>query len=333
MLAALVTAPGHVEVTTMPDPTPGPRDVVVAVGACGVCGTDLHILDGEFAPRLPVVPGHEFAGEVVALGADVHELALGDLVAVDPSLPCHECYFCRRGRENLCERWAAIGVTAPGGAAEYAVAPVGNCVRLPVGARVADFALVEPIACAVNAFDSLPRRAGDHYLVYGAGTMGLILSCLAQKEGAASVTLVEPRAPRRDAAATFGVATVVADAEEVQGPRGWEVVIDASGAPAAIRDGLPRVMRGGTFLHFGVPGEGDVATYSPYRVYHHEITITGSMSVLHSFDRAADLLVAGLVDPDLLITTRLPLEDYRGALEHVRTGTGLKTQITMGAAS
>ncbi len=330
MKAAVVTSPGQVEVTDLPDPTPAPRDVVVGVAACGVCGTDLHILDGEFAPELPITPGHEFAGEVVALGSAVHELAVGDAVAVDPSLPCHECHYCRRGRENLCERWAAIGVTTPGGAAEYALAPVGNCVPVPAGAPVADYALVEPVACAVNAFDSLPRRPGEHYLVYGAGTMGLILASMAQKEGAASVTLVEPRPERRAAAADLVVATSVPGADDAQGPRGWDVVIDATGVPAAIQDGLPRVMRGGTFLHFGVPGERDVATYSPYRLYNHEITITGSMSVLHSFERAAELLAAGLIDTGRLITTRLPLAEYGAALEHVRAGAGLKTQVTMG---
>ena len=126
MKAVVIAGVGEVEVTTVPDPTPGPREVVVAVAGCGICGTDLHILDGEFAPTLPVVPGHEFAGEVVGAGADVDEVSVGDLVAVDPSLHCGECYYCRRGRGNLCERWAAIGVSIAGGAAEYAVAPVAN---------------------------------------------------------------------------------------------------------------------------------------------------------------------------------------------------------------
>src|SRR3954449_8885897 len=112
MKAALISAPGEVEVTTVDDPTPGPREVVVSVAACGLCGTDLHILEGEFAPTLPVVPGHEFAGTVVDVGADVDPVrdgvGVGDRVAVDPSLHCGECYYCSRGRGNLCERWAAI---------------------------------------------------------------------------------------------------------------------------------------------------------------------------------------------------------------------------------
>jgi len=121
--AAVITQPGSVEIATVDDPAPGPREVVVEVAATGLCGTDLHILQGEFAPKLPIIPGHEFAGEVVGRGSEVTELALGDQVAVDPSLYCFECHYCRLGHNNLCERWAAIGVTHPGAAAEYAVAP------------------------------------------------------------------------------------------------------------------------------------------------------------------------------------------------------------------
>src|ERR1044071_6995282 len=148
MKAVVIPEKNIVEVTTVDDPAPDDRQVVVEVAGCGICGTDLHILEGEFAPTLPVVPGHEFAGEVVAVGADVpaDKVRVGDQVAVDPSLHCGECYYCRRGRGNLCENWAAIGVTAAGGAAEYAVAPAKNCFRLPrrgqAGRRGADRAAV-----------------------------------------------------------------------------------------------------------------------------------------------------------------------------------------------
>ena len=116
MKAVVIPEKDTIEVTSVPDPAPGPREVVVQVAGCGICGTDLHILQGEFAPTLPIVPGHEFAGEVVAAGRDVRELSVGDHVAVDPSLFCGECYQCRLGRFNLCERWRAIGVTDSGGA-------------------------------------------------------------------------------------------------------------------------------------------------------------------------------------------------------------------------
>lgn len=327
MKAAVVTTPGTLEIQTLPDPTPGPGEVVVEVAACGVCGTDLHIYGGEFAPRFPIVPGHEFAGEVVACGAGVSHIAMGDRVAVDPSLPCHACRYCHKGRGNLCDNWAAIGVTAGGGAAEYAVAPQGNCVRVPDDARLEDFALVEPVACAISGMDALPRRPAEHYLVYGAGTMGVLLAGMARTSAAASVTVVEPRDERRDAAGFLtGADAIVSSADEAE-RRDWDTVIDCTGVAAAIEDGLTRVAKGGTYLQFGVPHTGTRVAIDPHRVYQHEITIAGSMSVRNSFERAVDLLSHGAVDAGRIITGALPLQDYAQALEAVRAGRGLKTQV------
>jgi 2-desacetyl-2-hydroxyethyl bacteriochlorophyllide A dehydrogenase len=327
MKAVVISAPGVVEVTEVDDPTPGPRQVVVAVAGCGICGTDLHILDGEFAPTLPIVPGHEFAGTVVALGADVTELAVGDQVAGDPSLFCNECHYCRIGRGNLCERWNAIGVSLPGAAAEYVAVPVANCVKLPEGLRTADAALIEPLSCTVRGFDVLPRRLGDHYLVYGAGTMGLMNLELAKRAGAASVDVVDVNATRLETARTLGCTNAVTSAEELAMPRGWDVVIDATGVVAAIEDGLGRVGKGGTFLQFGVSAEKAVARWSPFKIYNQEITIAGSMAVLHSFERAAELFAGGVLDPDVMISHRYPLDDYPAALDQFSRGVGRKIQV------
>jgi 2-desacetyl-2-hydroxyethyl bacteriochlorophyllide A dehydrogenase len=325
--AAVITSPGEVEVTTVPDPSPGPRDVVVAVAGCGICGTDLHILDGEFAPTLPVVPGHEFAGEVVEVGREVTEIAVGDQVAVDPSLHCGECYYCRRGRGNLCERWNAIGVSTSGGAADFAVGPVANCFRLGEGIATADAALVEPLSCAVRGFDVLQPQLGDHYLIYGAGTMGLMMMELAKRAGAASVSMVDLNPTRLETADVLGCTATVASADELERPRGWDIVIDCTGVVAAIEDGLRRVGRGGTFQQFGVSNEKAVARFEPYRVYNQEIRIVGSMAVLHSFERAGELLEAGFLRPDVMISHRFDLEDYPKALEQFRQGVGRKIQV------
>jgi 2-desacetyl-2-hydroxyethyl bacteriochlorophyllide A dehydrogenase len=328
--AAVVVTPGTVEIQDVPDPTPGRRDVVVRIAGCGICGTDLHIMDGEFAPAYPIIPGHEFAGEVVAVGAGVDEYRPGDRVAVDPSLYCGECYQCRRARENLCENWAAIGVTHPGAAAEYAVGPAKNCFRLPDGVEPADAALIEPLSCAVRGFDRLPRTVADNYLIYGAGTMGLMMLELAKRSGAASVSIVDINTDRLATARLLGCTAAVADAAELDAPRGWDVVIDCTGARSAIADGLGRVGKGGTYLQFGVASYDTRATIEPYRIYNSEITITGSMAVLHSFDRAGALFAAGVLRPDVFISDRYPLERYGEALARFRSGAGRKHQIVGG---
>ncbi|WP_053735915.1 zinc-dependent alcohol dehydrogenase family protein [Nocardia sp. NRRL S-836] len=327
MKAAVITGVGSIEVTTVDDPRCGPREVVVDVAACGLCGTDLHILQGEFAPTLPVVPGHEFAGTVVEIGAQVTEVKVGDRVAVDPSLYCHECRMCRSGKSNLCERWAAIGVTTAGGAAEYAVAPVANCVKLPDHVRTEDAALIEPLSCAVRGYDVLRSQMASRVLIYGSGTMGLMMLQLGKLTGASSIDIVDLNAERLKTAVQLGVTAAAASADELDRPQGWDVVIDATGNEKAIQDGLGRVAKGGTFLQFGVSDYSARVTIEPYKIYNQEITITGSMAVLHSFERAADLFATGVLDPEVFISDRLPLDDYAGALDQFKAGKGRKIQV------
>ena len=331
MKAVVISAPGQVDVTTVDDPTPGPRDVVVDVAACGICGTDLHILDGEFAPTLPIVPGHEFSGVVVALGTEVDPtadgIAVGDPVAVDPSLFCYECHYCRTGRNNLCERWNAIGVSKPGAAAEFVAAPVANCVKMPDGVDLKDAALVEPLSCAVRGYDILRASLASHYLIYGAGTMGLMMMELSKRAGASTIDMVDLNPARLETARELGCTNTVAHADELDMPRGWDVVIDCTGVVAAIEDGLTRVGKGGTFLQFGVSEMEARARFSPYRVYNEEITIVGSMAVLHSYERAAEMFVSGVLNPAVMISDRYPLDSYPEALDQFKRGIGRKIQV------
>ncbi len=334
MKAAVIADVGKIEVGEVPDPTPDRREVVVEVAGCGICGTDLHILEGEFAPALPIVPGHEFAGEVVALGPGVDAqdgIAVGDQVTVDPSLFCGECYYCRLGRGNLCERWAAIGVSVAGAAAQFVTAPVANCVRLPEGITTADAALVEPLSCAVHGYDVLRSRLADTVLIYGAGTMGLMMMELGKRAGAGSIDVVDTNPTRLETARLLGCTATAASPDELDRPRGWDVVIDCTGVTAAIEDAIERVGKGGTFLQFGVSAEGAQVRIKPYRIYNEEITIMGSMAVLHSFERAAQLFVSGVLQPDVMISDRFPLDAYPQAVEQFKQGVGRKIQINPNA--
>jgi 2-desacetyl-2-hydroxyethyl bacteriochlorophyllide A dehydrogenase len=326
--AVLFTAPHQLEVAEVPDPEPSPGWVVVAPAAVGLCGTDLHILEGDLARQWPTIPGHEFAGEVVATGQDDHGLAVGDRVAVDPSLYCGQCYYCRRARGNQCERWGSLGVTHPGGAAEFVAVPAANCVRLPDHIATADATLIEPLACAIRGYDVLRMPLAEHVLIYGAGTMGLMMLQLAKRAGAASVTVTDVNPTRLAGAAALGCTAAVSTPDEVDRPRGWDVVIDCTGAVSAIEDGLERVDRGGTYLQFGVSAQEATARFKPYRVYHREITIAGSMAVLHSFERAADLFAAGVLDPADFITHRFPMDRYQDAVDAFVAGNGRKVQVT-----
>lgn len=329
MRAVVIEAPGRIETTTVDDPTPGPRDVVLEVGGAGICGTDLHMIDGDLEGTVyPIVPGHEFAGTVVAVGAEVAELTEGDRVAVDPNVFCGECHYCLIGRGNLCERYNAIGVIAsPGAAAEFCAVPAANCFALPERVPLEQAPMIEPLSCAVHGFDLLPGRIGEHYLVYGAGTMGLMMAQLARFAGAASVSVVDLNTERLALAERLAADRTATGADELDRPEGWEVVIDCTGAVPAIEDGLRRVRKGGTFQVFGVAPEEASASFSPFRVYKDEIRVVGSMAVLHSFGRAVDLMAKGVIDAEAMISHRFGLERYEEAIAMFRTGSGRKLQV------
>ncbi|NKY88745.1 zinc-dependent alcohol dehydrogenase family protein [Nocardia veterana] len=322
MRALVIEKPGEYSVQTIPDPTPGPGEVVVQVAAVGICGTDIHIVEGEFPPTpYPIVPGHEFCGQIV------DGPRAGENVAVDPSLFCGACHYCRIGRGNLCERWGAIGDTVNGAMAEYVAVPEANCFTVPDDLPASHGALVEPLSCAVHGFDGLPRVLGSHYLIYGAGTMGLMMLQLAVAAGAASISVVDLNTDRLQIARTLGADAVATNADEFDRPQGWEVVIDCTGAIPAIEDGLTRVRRGGTYQQFGVAPGDATASLSPFRIYNDEITVVGSMAVVHSFGRAVDLVRKGAIDADTMVTHTFGLDQFSEALQAFRDGIGRKIQI------
>lgn len=327
MKAAVITAPGQIAIEEVADPTPGDNDVVVKVAAVGICGTDLHIFEGEFAPKLPIVPGHEMSGTVVAVGRSVTEIKIGDAVAIDPSLHCGECFYCRRARGNLCENWNALGVTYPGAAAQFLLSPKKNIHKLPKNVDLKSAALIEPLSCAVRGFDQLPRNPGSHYLIYGSGTMGLMMAEMAKVNGAASVSIVDLNQDKLKTAKVLGFTNLAKSADEFDQPRGFDVVIDCTGVTEAIKDGLKHVMPGGTFLQFGVANKDAKVEIEPFWVYNKEITIVGSMAVLHSFDRAVELFASGVLNTDVMISDRYSLENYADALTAFKSGKGRKTIV------
>lgn len=330
MRAAIVDRPGEIRVGEVPDPKPRERQVVVKVGACGICGTDLHIADGHFPPTpYPIVPGHEFAGEIVELGADVPgEWKVGDRVAVDPSLFCGYCGPCRAGHGNLCANWNATGDTVDGAFAEFVAVPSANCYRMPDSMTWEQGALVEPVSCAVHGVRRVGVEAGERFLVVGAGTMGLIMQQLLQRAGA-QVTMVDRNPDRLPRAAGLGAVATAKDVSELNDEK-FDVAVDCTGAAPAIEAAFGSIRRGGRLLVFGVaPAEARVAL-SPFRIYNDEITIVGSMAVLHSYGAALDLVGSGAIDTESLLTDRLPLEQYPEALAKMRSGSGLKVQVLPG---
>ncbi|MDX6430856.1 MAG: hypothetical protein QOE54_3222 [Streptosporangiaceae bacterium] len=330
MQAAVVTTPGSISIETLPDPVPGPGEIVLAPRAVGICGTDLHIIDGDFPPApYPLVPGHEFAGEVVAVGRDAGGLSVGDRVAVDPSLFCGRCVYCQRQRGNLCENWGATGDTVDGAFAEFVAVPVGNAYSIPGSMSWGAAALIEPLSCVVHGLRRLAMPAGSDLLVVGAGTIGLLLVQAARRSGAAAVSVIDPDASRRDLAAAMGADAVAGTLDELMGNRrnGFEYAIEATGVPAAARTALNSLCRGGTMLVFGVAPPDAQLPISQFQVYNDEITVLGSMAVLNTFEPAMRLMASGAIDAARMLTHTLRLDQFADAVQLVRDRQGLKVQV------
>jgi len=336
MRAVIIDAPGIIRVDNVPDPTPRPDEVLVRVGACGICGTDLHIIDGDSPlARYPIIPGHEFAGEVVALGSDVAQrygkenITVGSRIAVEPNLYCGYCDSCRTGHENLCLNYAAIGVTTNGAIAQYVTVPIAKAYALPDNISLREAALIEPVSCAVHGMHSLNPRSGDTFLIVGAGTMGLLLLQLAVRGGASRVAMVDVNAQRLARAEPLGATRTYSDIKQAlkDEPLGFNCVIDATGVAPVIENAFMAVKRGGKLLIFGVASNEARISLSPFRIYNDEITIIGSMAVLFSFQAALDLISSGVINTEAMLTKALPLQDFLEALDMVRYGKGVKTQI------
>jgi len=330
MKAVIVDEPGKFHVDQVPDPEFGPKDVVVKVGACGICGTDIHIIDGEFPPtKYPIIPGHEFGGTVVAVGEDVTGVKVGNRVGVDPTLNCGECYFCQRGMGNLCERWNAVGVTTTVGFAECVAVPERTFYPLPDGLSFAEAALVEPVSCVVHGFHMLQPRVGDSYLIYGAGPMGLQNAQVARFNGARVVAIVDINPSRLDIARSFGFEILGASLDDVRSvaPRGFDIVIEATGKTKVAERAIDAVIRRGKLLLFGVCPPGETASYDAFKIYNQEITILGTMAVLNSYGPAIDIITAGAIDTKKMVTHTFPIDQFAEAIDLVRQGGGLKVQI------
>lgn len=315
MKAATLLQPYQPIVTTAPEPEIGADDVLIRVKSAGICGTDIHILKGEYMAQYPLIPGHEFSGEVAAVGANVTRFQVGDRVTADPNVPCNRCYFCQRNEPNQCLNLRAIGVTGNGAFAEYVAAPEGNVFpihAIPYPAA----ALIEPLACVVWGLKQVEVQPGDSVVIFGAGPMGCLLVQAVRHAGAARVVAVDTAEWRLEMAAKLGATeTVVADANVSQRlmqiePYGYDIVTDATGVPSVITNLFHYARPRGKVWIFGVAPMGAKAEFPPYEVFRKDLKVIGSFAVNRTFPQAIALIEHGAVQVEPLISHTLPLDAF-----------------------
>jgi 2-desacetyl-2-hydroxyethyl bacteriochlorophyllide A dehydrogenase len=326
MMRALVChGAGGLAVTELPIPEPGPRDAILRVSHCGVCGTDLHHVFGRRANG-PLVLGHEYSGVVVAVGADVREWAPGDRVVGGPGLGCGTCVRCRAGTPHLCPS-APRGGAGNGSWATYRRVDVGHLFRVPDGLDLRTAALAEPTGIALRAVRRSGAAKGDRVLVTGAGSIGLLAVAILADMGA-DVVVSEPSANRRARTLAVGARAAVEpdalprpDRPADLADEPFAAVIECSGRADAIENALGLLDRGGTMVLVGI-GAGSPPALDATRLTLSESTVTGSLDYSRAeFADAIALLAAGrLPVADLVEPHDVPLEGLADLLPGLASG-------------
>ncbi|SDK31223.1 2-desacetyl-2-hydroxyethyl bacteriochlorophyllide A dehydrogenase [Agrobacterium fabrum] len=326
MRAVRITQNHQISVIETTVPVVADDEVLVKPTCCGICGTDLHILKHGFVgTNYPVIPGHEFAGHVVAVGRSVRNMKAGDFVAVDPNVVCGECRWCQSARPNLCVYLTPIGVGRAGAAAEYVAVPARNAFKVDesIGSDLA--ALIEPLACALHAVDSSQGIKGRQVLILGGGTMGLLIAIAAKHSGAGKVTLADPAAAKLDIARSVGVDAAVQPAE--LGAERFDVVFEAAGVPAALKQGLLLVEKTGAYVQVGVHDEHAEASFVPFKLYEQELRFIGSNSCAGKFAAAVELMPDIRDKAKVLIGESFPVWSFETAIQSMQAGKSIKTQL------
>jgi 2-desacetyl-2-hydroxyethyl bacteriochlorophyllide A dehydrogenase len=334
MLCAYLYGTRDLRLVDRPPAEVGSDDIRVAVSCSGICGTELHQYAGMVfgAPATEPRPfGHEFAGRVVEVGADVTAFTVGDRVTAIPGGPCNQCELCRIGRQSMCPN----RVSLKGGSwAPTIVLPAQIAWRLPDEVSDRAGALTEPLACAIRAVDRSTMRTGDRVCVIGAGPIGIFVAAMAKAAGASSLIVSEPRAFRRDLAKRLGADLTVDPTTQdlrsaildVSRGMGADVVFEAVGLPQTIEQAISLAAPGGTVVIVGVADATAQASFSPQELFFKELTIRGTKGVTHGIDRALRWLGRGNLEQ--VITHTRPLAQAREAVELALSGDAGKVYLT-----
>jgi len=298
-------------IETLPDPTPGDGQLVVKVGRCGICGSDLHMTeDAGYGRQAGDVLGHEFAGEVVALGRGVEGVRTGDLVSVIPLASCGQCAACKAGDLAWCEQFGLQG----GGYAEYALTRPNQCVILPKSVSLADGAIVEPLAVALHGVAMSGIKPGDKVIVLGAGPIGLAVAFWARRAGAGKVVVQDIAPHQQERALEMGATDFVIDRDDPVGASTRalgglaDIVFECVGVPGLIAQAVQQLRGRGTIVLLGLCNMPD--TFNSFAMLSKEIRlITSAFFTRGEYEAALDALERGAAEPRALVTSTISLGD------------------------
>jgi len=344
MKAALYSGPQDLKIIEVPTPTPAANEILIRVHSCATCGTDAKIFNHGH-PRLkpPQIIGHEIAGEIVTVGADVQGYAVGDRVQVIAAIPCGTCWLCTSGRMTICGNQLSMGYQSPGGFAEYMVIPhevirVNGVNKIPSNISYDEAAVTEPLACVLNAQQILNVQKGDTVLVMGAGPIGCLHVRVARALGAAKVFLADINGGRLKKSAdvvkpdaAFDMSAVKLEDEilKVTDGHGPSIIITAAPAAKAQEQAISMVAPGGKVSFFGgLPKDAPYIQCDANIVHYKEVTLYGAngSSPQQNLD-ALNLIASGKVHVADLITHKVALDHVQDAIDAVLSGDAIKVVV------
>jgi L-iditol 2-dehydrogenase len=320
------------EMTDMPVPEIGPNDVLVRVRACGICGSDVHGMDGSSGRRLPpIIMGHEAAGVIARLGGNVAEWAEGERVTFDSTINCGQCWFCRRGQINLCDRREIFGVSCEecrreGAFAEYVAVPRHILYRLPDSLSFRHAAMVEPVSVAIHAANRSRVRLGDTAVVVGAGVIGLLLVQALRAAGCGRIIAVDLDAKKLDLACKLGAdealrsdqVDVAAEVMRRTEGRGADIALEAVGIAPTVQTAVACLRKGGQLTLVGLLAAK--IELPMQAIVTRELTLSSSYISCGEYPACLDLMARGTIDVEPLISAVAPLADAPAWFERLHAG-------------
>lgn len=338
MKAAVYHGPKDIRVEEVDVRKPEKDEVCIKIKYCGVCGTDVHIYEGDsgaFAVKPPLIPGHEFAGVVEAVGEDVKHLKVGDKVSADPNIMCGKCYFCRSGMEHFCENVTGIGTTADGGFAQYTVMKASHAYKLPDHIDFMTAAMSEPMSCCIHGIDLCEIKQGNTVLVIGAGPIGVIMLQLARIAGAAKIIVSEPVKEKRELALKLGADLAIdpinEDIENIisEYTKNVDCVIECAGSQRTQEQAVQLAGKSARVMFFGLSSPETKINVKPDDIFKKELTIRSSFINPYTFSRAIDILASQRVDVKSIITNVVKLEDIEKVFKDPEMRRSGKAMISM----
>lgn len=288
-----------------------PKDILIQVKACGVCGTDVHIYEGdkgaaEVTP--PTILGHEFAGVIAEVGTEVHGYKAGDRVCIDPNCYCGACESCRNGVAHYCEHMIGYGTTVNGGFAEYCAVNERQVYLLGENTTFEQGAMTEPVACCLHGMDMCEIRPGHQVVVIGGGMIGLLMLQLARLAGAAKVVLLEPVAAKREVGKKLGadicIDPIHEDVKErlqAEGMTWVNTVIECVGRPSTIEQAIDIAGNKAVVMMFGLTKPDETISVKPFRIFQKELELKASYINPYTQKRALDLIDSGRLDVSSMV--------------------------------